>query len=308
MEPIVCVRGLGKTHPGGVEALREINLDIGIGEIFALLGPNGAGKTTLIGTICGLHTIQKGSVTVSGYDVVRHFRTTRTLIGLVPQELMLDNAVSVWTAVSYTRGLYGLPPDPAHIEHVLRLVRLWDKRTAAVSALSGGMKRRVLIAKALSHNPRILFLDEPTAGVDIQLRREMWNLLQELRSVGVTIVLTTHYLEEAEMLSDRIGVINKGQMVLVEPTGDMLRRLGASKISVKLAQPLVSGLAFFAGQPLAVSNNRQELMITLPTQQAPAAAASLLKQLFAAGVDVASIDVSDSSLEDIITGLLEAEG
>ena len=238
MPPIISVTGLSKTYASGFRALKNVDLEIRRGEIFALLGPNGAGKTTLIGTICGLVSPSAGTIRVDGHDIVAEYRTTRALIGLVPQELTTDAFESVWGTVSFSRGLFGKAPNPAHIEKVLRELSLWDKKDSKIITLSGGMKRRLLIAKALSHEPRILFLDEPSAGVDVELRRDMWQLVRSLREGGVTIILTTHYIEEAEEMADRIGVINKGEIILVEDKDELMRKLGRKQLTLQLQSPL----------------------------------------------------------------------
>src|SRR3954468_12507576 len=238
MEPVIAIKGLSKTYQGGLQALKTVDLDIKKGEIFALLGPNGAGKTTLISIVCGIVTPSTGSVTVEGHDIIRDYRFTRRAIGLVPQELSTDAFETVWATVSFSRGLFGCAPNPAHIEKVLKDLSLWDKRKARIRELSGGMKRRVMIAKALSHEPEILFLDEPTAGVDVELRRAMWDMVRSLRESGVTIILTTHYIEEAEEMADRIGVISKGQIVLVEEKAALMAKLGEKKLTLHLKRPL----------------------------------------------------------------------
>ena len=238
MQPIISVKKLSKTYATGFRALKEIDLDIRPGEIFALLGPNGAGKTTLIGIICGIVNPTSGSVTVAGKDIIRDFRATRSLIGLVPQELTTDAFESVWGTVSFSRGLFGKPPNPAHIEKILRALSLWDKKDSKIMTLSGGMKRRVLIAKALSHEPQILFLDEPTAGVDVELRKDMWEVVRGLRAAGVTIILTTHYIDEAEEMADRVGVINKGEIILVEEKAELMRKLGRKQLILHLQKKI----------------------------------------------------------------------
>ena len=240
MEPIISISNLSKTYATGFQALKNINLEIHRGEIFALLGPNGAGKTTLIGIICGLVNRTAGDVKVAGYDIIKDYRITRSLIGLVPQELTTEAFESVWKTVSFSRGLFGKPPNPAYIEKVLRELSLWDKKDSRILTLSGGMKRRVLIAKALSHEPRILFLDEPTAGVDVELRKDLWNVVRGLKEEGVTIILTTHYIEEAEEMADRIGVINKGELIVVEEKSTLMRKLGKKRLTLELHEPLDS--------------------------------------------------------------------
>ncbi|HEV2866618.1 MAG TPA: ABC transporter ATP-binding protein, partial [Allosphingosinicella sp.] len=237
MEPVISIRGLSKTYASGLQALKPLDLDIAKGEIFALLGPNGAGKTTLISIVCGIVTPSAGTVTVEGHDHRRDYRATRRKIGLVPQELHTDAFESVWATVTFSRGLFGCPPDPAHIEKVLKDLSLWDKRKARIMELSGGMKRRVMIAKALSHEPEILFLDEPTAGVDVELRRDMWQLVRDLRDSGVTIILTTHYIEEAEEMADRVGVITKGELILVEEKNELMKKLGRKVLHLQVSEP-----------------------------------------------------------------------
>src|SRR5690348_16929550 len=260
--PIVSIRNLGKTYASGFRALKDVSLDIRRGEIFALLGPNGAGKTTLINIVCGIVNASSGTVLADGHDIVRESRAARMKIGLVPQELSTDAFESVWATVRFSRGLFGRPPAPAHLEKVLRDLSLWDKRDSKIMALSGGMKRRVLIAKALSHEPRILFLDEPTAGVDVELRRDMWQMVRELRASGVTIMLTTHYIEEAEEMADRIGVINKGELVLVEDKNVLMRKLGRKQLTLHLQQPLERVPPQLAGRQLELSADGNDLIYT----------------------------------------------
>src|SRR5574337_2170226 len=249
-DPVIVVRGLDKTYEGGFKALKGIDLAVRRGEIFALLGPNGAGKTTLISIICGIVNPGRGTVTVDGHDIIRDWRKTRTLIGLVPQELKTDAFESVWNTVRFSRGLFGKAPDDAYLEQLLKDLSLWDKRDAKILMLSGGMKRRVMIAKALSHEPQILFLDEPTAGVDVELRRDMWAMVRALRDTGVTIILTTHYIEEAEEMADRIGVIHKGELILVEDKAELMAKLGRKQLTLHLQDPLESIPAALAGYPL----------------------------------------------------------
>ena len=297
------IEGLGKRYASGQVALQDIELRVGRGEIFALLGPNGAGKTTLIGIICGIVKPGAGRVRVLGYDIVRDYRRTRSLIGLVPQELSVDMFVSPWATASFSRGLFGLPPDPAHIERVLRSLSLWDKRDAPIITLSGGIKRRVLIAKALAHEPSILFLDEPTAGVDVDLRRDMWRLIRELRAEGVTIVLTTHYIEEAEAMADRVGIIHNGRLILVEDKAELMRKLGRKRLILHLQQPLDT-------LPPALSDYRleqpdpQRLIFTVDADTAPETLDTLLAKLARLGIHLADIDARQSTLEDIFLDLV----
>ena len=306
MESIVAVSNLEKTYASGFRALKSINLDIRGGEIFALLGPNGAGKTTLIGVICGLVRPTSGTVVAGGHDISKDYRAARATIGLVPQETATDMFEKVWDTVSFSRGLFGFPPNPAHIERVLRDLSLWDKKDSKIAALSGGMKRRVLIAKALAHEPRILFLDEPTAGVDVELRRDMWTMVRRLREQGVTIILTTHYIEEAEEMADRIGVINKGEIILVEEKQALMRRLGKTKVTIGLKQPIASPPADARGAQLALSPDGMTLTFTQSGEGADedGGVADLLKRLAADGVDFKSINTERSSLEDIFVDLV----
>ncbi len=299
------VERLTKTYAGGFQALKGVDLTIRRGEIFALLGPNGAGKTTLISIVCGLVNPSSGRVTVEGHDIARDYRTTRALIGLVPQELTVDTFETVWDTVSFSRGLFGRAPDPAHIERVLRELSLWDKRDNRLRTLSGGMKRRVLIAKALSHEPRVLFLDEPTAGVDVELRRDMWQLVRGLRDSGVTIILTTHYIEEAEEMADRIGIINHGALMLVRDTAELLRELGRKRLSVQLQQPLAALPPDLAGLGLELAADGAELHYSYDSRDRDADMGALLQRLHAAGIAFRDLHTSESSLEDIFVGLLE---
>src|SRR5689334_19446070 len=283
MELAISIRGLCKTYASGFRALKNIDLDIRRGEIFALLGPNGAGKTTLISTVCGIVTPSEGRILVEGRDIVRDYRAARSLIGLVPQELSTDAFETVWATVRFSRGLFGKPPNPAHLEKVLRDLSLWDKRNNKIMTLSGGMKRRVLIAKALSHEPQILFLDEPTAGVDVELRRDMWQMVRDLRDKGVTIILTTHYIEEAEEMADRIGVISKGELILVEEKNALMRKLGKKQLTLTLAQPLAQIPAALAGLPLELQKEGNELIYSFDTQTHETGIAGLLRRLQEAG-------------------------
>lgn len=304
MQPIISVKNLSKVYEGGFQALKDINLDIQRGEIFALLGPNGAGKTTLISIICGIINPGTGQVLADGCDVVNDYRAARSIIGLVPQELSTDAFESVWSAVSFSRGLYGKPRNDAHIEKVLKDLSLWDKRKNRIMELSGGMKRRVLIAKALSHEPRILFLDEPTAGVDVELRRDMWEMVRELRNQGVTIILTTHYIEEAEEMADRIGVINKGELVLVEEKDALMQKLGKKQLTLYLQQPLQSIPQALAHYPLALSDDGNSLTYTFDVQSEQTGIAEVLRHLDQHGIDFKDLHSSQSSLEEIFVSLV----
>lgn len=309
MTSVITVSGIGKTYATGHVALKDVSLDIRRGEIFALLGPNGAGKTTLISIICGLVNATCGSVSVAGHDIVRDFRAARALIGLVPQELTTDSFESVWATVSFSRGLFGKPANPAHIEKVLRSLSLWDKRDARIMTLSGGMKRRVLIAKALSHEPEVLFLDEPSAGVDVELRRDMWSLVRELRDAGVTIILTTHYLEEAEEMADRVGVIAKGELILVEDKATLMKKLGKKQLTIELAAPLPAVPAALAPFDLALSPDGQCLTYSYATtatgaQENGRSIAGLLAALAGEGIAFRDIHTEQSSLEDIFVSLV----
>jgi ABC-2 type transport system ATP-binding protein len=306
VESIIAVKGLTKTYASGFQALRNIDLDIHRGEIFALLGPNGAGKTTLINIICGIVRPTAGTVLADGHDVVRDFRAARARIGLVPQELSTDMFEKVQATVSFSRGLFGKPPDPARIEQVLRAVSLWDKRDAKIMTLSGGMKRRVMIAKALAHDPDILFLDEPTAGVDVELRRDMWAMVRGLRASGVTIILTTHYIEEAEEMADRVGVISKGEIILVEEKATLMRKLGKKQLRIQLLAPLSAIPVALATYPLELAGNGCELVYTFDTQAEGSGIAALLRQLNEAGIDFRDLHSSESSLEDIFVSLVSA--
>ncbi len=306
MESIIAVKGLTKTYASGFRALRNIDLDIHRGEIFALLGPNGAGKTTLINIICGIVRPTTGIVLADGHDVVRDFRAARARIGLVPQELSTDMFEKVGATVSFSRGLFGRPPDAARIEQVLRAVSLWDKRDAKIMTLSGGMKRRVMIAKALAHDPDILFLDEPTAGVDVELRRDMWAMVRGLRASGVTIILTTHYIEEAEEMADRVGVINKGEIILVEDKATLMRKLGKKQLRIQLLTPLSGIPSALASYPLELTGNGSELVYTFDTQGEGSGIAALLRQLNDVGIDFRDLHSSESSLEDIFVSLVSA--
>jgi ABC-2 type transport system ATP-binding protein len=304
--PIVSIQGLGKTYESGHAALKRIDLDIRRGEIFALLGPNGAGKTTLISIVCGIVTPSEGTVTVDGHDIVRDYRAARAKIGLVPQELSTDAFESVWATLRFSRGLFGKPPDPAHLEKVLRALSLWDKKDSKIMSLSGGMKRRVLIAKALSHEPEILFLDEPTAGVDVELRHDMWNMVRELRESGVTIILTTHYIEEAEEMADRIGVVSKGELIVVEDKAALMRKLGKKQLALSLQQPLGKVPEALADLPLELSPDGATLTYTFDTQKSETGIADVLRRLSEQGVDFRDLHSSESSLEDIFVSLVHS--
>ena len=303
--PAVSIRGLAKTYASGVKALGPVDLDIEQGEIFALLGPNGAGKTTLINIVCGIVNASAGTVQVAGHDHVREARAARSLVGLVPQELSTDAFESVRATVAFSRGLFGKAPDPARLERVLRDLSLWDKRDSRIMALSGGMKRRVLIAKALAHEPRILFLDEPTAGVDVELRHEMWEMVRRLREHGTTIILTTHYIEEAEEMADRIGVIHQGELVVVEDKDTLMRKLGKKQLALTLQAPIEAIPAALADLPLELSGDGATLTYTFDVQQGERTGiATLLRRLAGQGLDFRDLHSSESSLEDIFVGLL----
>ncbi len=304
MSPIISISNLSKTYASGFPALRDINLDIRRGEIFALLGPNGAGKTTLIGIICGIVNASAGSVSVAGHDIIADYRVTRAMIGLVPQELTTDAFETVWATVSLSRGLFGKPANPDYVAKVLRELSLWDRRDSKIVTLSGGMKRRVLIAKALSHEPRILFLDEPTAGVDVELRKDMWQVVRSLRASGVTIILTTHYIEEAEDMADRIGVIHKGELILVEDKVELMRKLGKKQLTLHLQKPLAAVPAALAAHDLALAADGSELIYTYDTQGERTGITALLQDLNRAGIRFKDLHTTQSSLEDIFVDLL----
>jgi len=305
MPSILVVSHLCKTYASGHRALDDINLEIQQGEIFALLGPNGAGKTTLISAICGIVRATSGTVTVGGFDTVRNYRAARAMIGLVPQELTNDAFETVWATVSLSRGLFGKPPNPAHIETVLKSLSLWEKKDNKIMTLSGGMKRRVLIAKALSHEPRVLFLDEPSAGVDVELRRDMWLLVRQLRETGVTVILTTHYIEEAEEMADRVGVIRKGRIILVEDKQALMHKLGKKQLTLQLLQPLAQVPAGLAGFDLMLSDDGSELSYTYDTRSEFPDMAGLMQRLAQAGVAIKDLRTSQSSLEDIFVDLVK---
>jgi ABC-2 type transport system ATP-binding protein len=302
--PVVSIRNLSKRYAGGHEALKNVSLDIAKGEIFALLGPNGAGKTTLISIVCGIVTATEGEVEVDGHDIVRDYRPARTKIGLVPQELHTDAFESVLSTVSFSRGLFGKPPNPAHIEKVLKDLSLWDKRKSKIMELSGGMKRRVMIAKALSHEPDILFLDEPTAGVDVELRRDMWALVRRLRDTGVTIILTTHYIEEAEEMADRVGVISRGELILVEGKAELMKKLGKKELTLHLAEPLDSVPPELAEWQLELRAEGNELLYVFDGAAERTGIPSLLGRMRDIGIAFKDLNTRQSSLEDIFVSLV----
>ena len=306
MATIISVRNLTKTYASGLHALRNINLDIRRGEIFALLGPNGAGKTTLINIICGIVNPSSGSVLADGHDIVAEYRAARSLIGLVPQELFTDAFESVWATVNFSRGLFGRPRNAALLEKLLRDLSLWDKRDSKIMTLSGGMKRRVMIAKALSHEPQILFLDEPSAGVDVELRRDMWDMVRGLRASGVTIILTTHYIEEAEQMADRIGVINKGELILVEDKTALMQKLGKKQLTLRLKSPLERIPVEIASNALELSADGGELIYTFDTQGEDTGIETLLQRLAERGIVFKDLQSSESSLEEIFVNLVRA--
>ncbi len=305
-DPIISVKNLSKTYNSGFKALKNINLDIRKGEIFALLGPNGAGKTTLISTICGIVNISSGSITANGFDVVSQYRDARKIIGLVPQELSTDAFETVWVTVSFSRGVYGCPPNDAHIERVLRSLSLWDKRHSQMMALSGGMKRRVLIAKALAHEPKILFLDEPTAGVDVALRHDMWNLVRELRDEGATIILTTHYIEEAEEMADRIGVINNGEILLVEEKHSLMAKLGKKQLILQLSQPLIVLPKELKDVSIELKGD-SELVYTYDVTEQASGIAEMLQSLEALNIQFSDLQTEQTSLEEIFVDLIREQ-
>jgi len=304
MQSIISVKDLSKSYASGFRALHGINLDIHRGEIFALLGPNGAGKTTLIGIICGILVPTMGKVTVDGHDIIADYRAARSLIGLVPQELHTDAFESVWATVSFSRGLFNKPKNPAYVEKVLRALSLWDKKDNKIMTLSGGMKRRVLIAKALSHEPQILFLDEPTAGVDVELRKDMWQVVRDLRDSGVTIILTTHYIEEAEDMADRVGVINKGEIILVEDKAELMRKLGKKQLTLQLQQKLTVIPPELSAFRLSIGEDGNTLIYDYDTQAERTGVATLLGELSCAGLRLRDLQTTQSSLEDIFVGLV----
>ncbi|WP_324750138.1 ABC transporter ATP-binding protein [Sphingomonas sp. LY54] len=304
MKPVIAISHLGKRYATGHEALKDVSLEIGRGEIFALLGPNGAGKTTLISVVCGIVTPSGGSVTVDGYDIQRDYRETRSRIGLVPQELHTDAFETVWATVNFSRGLFGKAPDPAYIEKLLKDLSLWDKRKARIKELSGGMKRRVMIAKALSHAPDILFLDEPTAGVDVELRRDMWELVRGLRESGVTIILTTHYIEEAEEMADRVGVISKGELILVEEKSELMKKLGKKALTLNLTDPMEALPPELAEWQLELKDGGNELLYSFDGQADRTGIPSLLRRMSDLGIGFKDLHTSESSLEEIFVSLV----
>jgi len=304
MQSVISVSNLSKTYASGFRALSNIDLDIRKGEIFALLGPNGAGKTTLIGIICGIVTPSAGKVTVGGHDILSNYRATRALIGLVPQEITMAPFETVWASVTFSRGLFNKPKNPACLEKVLKDLSLWDKRNSRIVTLSGGMKRRVLIAKALAHEPDILFLDEPTAGVDVELRKDMWQVVRDLRASGVTIILTTHYIEEAEDMADRVGVINKGEIILVEDKFELMRKLGKKRLTLEVANRLDAIPSALSGFNLTLGNNGHELIYDYDTRAERSGVATLLGELSKAGVRIRDLNTTQSSLEEIFVGLV----
>jgi ABC-2 type transport system ATP-binding protein len=304
MQSIISVSKLSKTYASGFQALKSVDLNIRCGEIFALLGPNGAGKTTLINIVCGIVNRSTGDISVDGRDILRDFRVVRAMIGLVPQELTTDAFETVWDTVSFSRGLFGKRKNPAHIEQVLKDLSLWDKKDDQIRTLSGGMKRRVLIAKALSHEPQILFLDEPTAGVDVELRKDMWQVVRSLRASGVTIILTTHYIEEAENIADRIGVINHGQIILVEDKAELMRKLGKKQLTLELHKKLDAVPTDLAAYHLALAGNGAELIYTYDTRGERTGITALLGDLNKAGIRFKDLHTTQSSLEDIFVDLV----
>ncbi|MCP5160815.1 MAG: ABC transporter ATP-binding protein [Hahellaceae bacterium] len=304
MQPIISVQNVSKIYKGGFQALKHVDLEIKKGEIFALLGPNGAGKTTLISIICGIVNLSEGTVNAAGFDIVKDYRAARGAIGLVPQELSTDAFESVWNTVTFSRGLFGKPRNDAYIEKVLRDLSLWEKRHTSIRELSGGMKRRVLIAKALSHEPQILFLDEPTAGVDVELRRDMWAMVRELRRKGVTIILTTHYIEEAEEMADRIGIISKGEIILVDDKSALMEKLGQKQLAIQLQHPLTEIPANLSQYALTISEDNVTLVYTFDTQNEETGVAEILRKLNENGIEFKDLHSSQSSLEDIFVSLV----
>jgi len=305
MQSVISVDNLSKSYEGGFQALKSVSLEIRQGEIFALLGPNGAGKTTLINIICGIVNPTSGDVLVDGHDIVKEFRATRSLIGLVPQELVTETFESVWATVNFSRGLFGKPADPDHLERVLKSLSLWDRKDSKIMTLSGGMKRRVLIAKALSHEPQILFLDEPTAGVDVELRQDMWNVVRSLRESGVTIILTTHYIEEAEQIADRIGIINHGEIILVQEKARLMRELGSKQLVLELQEQLRELPPKVGSYDLEVAKEGMELIYTYDSQAEHTGITALLGDLRASGIRFHDVKTTQSSLEDIFVDLVK---
>lgn len=307
MQPIISIKNLSKMYASGLQALQNINLEIEKGEIFALLGPNGAGKTTLISVICGIVTPGEGSVTVDGHDIISDYRAARSKIGLVPQELSTDIFETVWATVNFSRGLFGKPRDPVYLEKVLRDLSLWDKKDSKIMALSGGMKRRVLIAKALSHEPKILFLDEPTAGVDVELRRDMWEMVRKLRESGVTIILTTHYIEEAEEMADRVGVINRGEIILVDEKEALMKKMGKKQLILYLQNPIERIPEDINGHPLELNAEGDQLIYTFDSHSDHTGIANLIRRLNEHGINFRDIHSSESSLEEIFVSLVREQ-
>jgi len=304
MDPVISIRGLAKTYASGLQALKPLDLDIQRGEIFALLGPNGAGKTTMISIVCGIVTPSAGTVQADGHDIQRDYRVTRTKIGLVPQELHTDAFESVWSTVTFSRGLFGKPPNPAFVEKLLKDLSLWEKRQSRIMELSGGMKRRVMIAKALSHEPEILFLDEPTAGVDVELRRDMWNLVRQLRESGVTIILTTHYIEEAEEMADRVGVISKGELILVDEKDALMRKLGKRELTLQLADPLEAIPPELEEWNPTLEAEGKELRYVFDAKAERTGIPSLLRRMTDLGISFTDLRTRESSLEEIFVNLV----
>ncbi|EQA46887.1 hydrolase, P-loop-like family protein [Leptospira broomii serovar Hurstbridge str. 5399] len=305
IKSVVSIKNLSKTYASGFQALKNVSLEIREGEIIALLGPNGAGKTTLISIICGIVNPSSGSVTVAGYDIIRNYRQTRSLIGLVPQELTVHAFETVWATVSFSRGLFGKPPNPAYVEKVLKSLSLWEKKDQTIITLSGGMKRRVLIAKALAHEPSVLFLDEPTAGVDVELRKDMWNIVRSLRDNGVTIILTTHYIEEAEEIADRVGIINNGELILVEEKSELMHKLGKKQIIIDLISSLNSIPSSLSNHELEIVNNGLQLVYTYDSNGKQNGITSFLDDLRKAGIGFRDLNTTQSSLEEIFVKLVK---
>jgi len=308
MEAVIAIQGLNKVYASGLQALRDVNLEIRRGEIFALLGPNGAGKTTLISIVCGLVNPTSGTVVADGHDIRGDYRNARTKIGLVPQELHTDQFEPVWATVSFSRGLFGCPPDPAYLESLLRDLSLWDKRRTIMKELSGGMKRRVMIAKALAHQPKILFLDEPTAGVDVELRRDMWQLVHRLRESGVTIILTTHYIEEAEEMADRVGVIRKGELILVEEKRELMKKLGKKRLTLNLIEPMSTVPTALGDWDLQLADGGTELFYEYDGKAERSGIPSLLRRMSDLGIAFRDLNTHQSSLEDIFVSLVSERG
>jgi ABC-2 type transport system ATP-binding protein len=306
MQPVLSIRGLSKSYKGGLQALKTVDLDINRGEIFALLGPNGAGKTTLINAVCGIVTPTTGQITAAGFDTRKDYRAARSLIGLVPQEMHIDIFETVWAVTTYSRGLFGLPPNDAYIEQILKDLSLWEKKNEKLQALSGGMKRRVLIAKALAHEPEILFLDEPTAGVDVELRRDMWALVRKMRDRGVTVILTTHYIEEAEEMADRVGVIAKGELIVVEDKKTLMKKLGKKQVNFELVEPLSALPSTLNEWELQLADGGRRLEYTFDTTAERTGVASLIRRMSEQGIQFKDLETKSSSLEDIFVSLVHA--